>query len=76
MTNSHELKAKILELEQSLFALKERKREDYKKIERLQADFNTKRQELEQLQRRAEAPIRPCEGWKAVESSTPQHSMK
>jgi serum/glucocorticoid-regulated kinase 2 len=28
------------------------------------------------LQRRAEAPIRPCEGWKAVESSTPQNSMK
>lgn len=28
------------------------------------------------LQRRAEAPIRPCEGWKAVESSTPHNSMK
>jgi len=50
MTNSCELKAKIIELEQSLFVLKERKREDEKKIERLQADFNTSRQELEQLQ--------------------------
>ena len=50
MTNSRELKAKIIELEHSLFVLKERKREDEKKIERLQADFNTSRQELEQLQ--------------------------
>ena len=33
-----------------MFVLKVRKREDEKKIERLQADFNTSRQELEQLQ--------------------------
>lgn len=49
MTNSRELKAQILELEQTLIALKERKLEDEKKIERMQAEFNATRQELEQL---------------------------